>query len=357
MRSIRRVSKIFFALGNDGNAGVDAMKLYFALGREGRWPEVNEKVRLFFAAQARGDGAPRDDEAMKQGIKLYLAGIDGSGPNPAALLAHEHAPIQELSILASYFYFKKWTVKRIKQRYEGVPVTIFADSGGFSGMSLNQHVRLKDYITWIQENKEDIAFYANLDSIGDPIKTRRNQRIMEGEGLKPIPVFHVNSDWKYLEEMIADGAKYIALGGMVPYLKGHSKSALGNWVRHAFERLGDCKVHGFGVGTTWDIAKFFPWASIDSSSWTSVFQFRQLALFDEKKANYIPIDLGSESKDIFKHAALLKLYGFTPGDFYPPQRYSYVKAGALSVMSVLRAEAWLRKHGGEGWRARLQKKK
>lgn len=263
-------------------------------------------------------------------------------PPLAEGLRRESTP--ELSLLVSFYYFARWNLRRIHSKFPGIKLNLFVDSGGFSAATCGGVVRLKDYAAWVEKNRQYIDVYANLDVIGDPEKTARNQAILESEGLRPVPVFHVGSDFKHLEAILERGYDYIAFGGMVPYLRG-SAVPLMKWLHRAFSFIDPTKtrVHGFGVGTTWRVARDYPWFSIDSSAWTSVFQFRVASVFDEGRGDFVQIDLGSMGKgEVLKYGSLIRSYGFSPNDFYPASKFTYPKAGVLSVMSVLRAERYLR---------------
>src|SRR5574340_1162268 len=79
-------------------------------------------------------------------------------------------------------------------------VKLFLDSGAFSAKSQGISINVQEYIKFIKEHEEHIEVYANLDVIGSAEASWRNQRIMERAGLKPLPVFHVEDDWKYLDK-------------------------------------------------------------------------------------------------------------------------------------------------------------
>ena len=92
---------------------------------------------------------------------------------------------------------------------------LFIDSGAYSASTQNVEINIKEYIKFIKKYEKYIDVYANLDVIGDPEATYKNQKIMEKAGLKPLPCFHYGEDWSWLEKYIKEYS-YIALGGMVP---------------------------------------------------------------------------------------------------------------------------------------------
>lgn len=148
-------------------------------------------------------------------------------------------------------------------------VELFIDSGAFSAWSQGSEIKLKDYIKFIQKNQKEIDVYSNLDVIGDPKETWRNQMMMEQNGLHPLPVFHYGEDEKWLIKYLGRGHKYISLGGMVPI----SNQPLIAWLDRLWsEFLTDDKgkpivrIHGFGL-TSLQLITRYPWYSVDSTSW------------------------------------------------------------------------------------------
>lgn len=58
---------------------------------------------------------------------------------------------------------------------------------------------IDEYIAYIKENQAYVDVYCNLDVIGDPVRTWENQRYMERQGLKPLPVYHGGEPREYLD--------------------------------------------------------------------------------------------------------------------------------------------------------------
>jgi hypothetical protein len=116
---------------------------------------------------------------------------------------------------------------------------------------------LEAYIAFIHEYGHLIDGYVNMDDTRDPLRTLRNQRILEGEGLSPIPVYHTRESIDRLK-YYCENYSYIGIGG---------PTAL-------FERAfvlakkynSDVKIHGFGVGTP-RLILGYPWTSVDSTKW------------------------------------------------------------------------------------------
>jgi hypothetical protein len=188
-------------------------------------------------------------------------------------------------------------------------IHLFLDSGAFSAKTQGITINIKEYIAFIKDNLDIIGVYANLDVIGDAKATYINQKIMEREGLKPIPVYHVGEDEKWLIKYLESGYSYIALGGMV---KG-SASSLKSWLDHTWEnhlidpitRLPKVKIHGFGL-TSLTLMLRYPWYSVDSTSWvmTSRMGGIMLPIWENGGWNYLkqPVKLAvsNQSSDLSK---------------------------------------------------------
>lgn len=155
------------------------------------------------------------------------------------------------------------------KRMENKKVDLFLDSGAFSAWSQGAVIDIQDYIGFIKNHEASLTVYANLDVIGNPEATWKNQKSMEEAGLSPLPIFHYGTDIKWLNRYLTKGYNYIALGGMVPV----PTQKLYPWLDRLFsENLTDhkgmpiIKVHGFGL-TSLRLMMRYPWYSVDSTSW------------------------------------------------------------------------------------------
>jgi len=188
-------------------------------------------------------------------------------------------------------------------------IHLFLDSGAFSAKTQGVVIDIKEYIAFIKENIDVIGVYANLDVIGDAKASYINQKIMEREGLHPIPVYHSGEDEKWLTKYLDAGYEYIALGGMV---KG-SASALKSWLDHIWDnylidsvtRLPKVKVHGFGL-TSLSLMLRYPWYSVDSTSWVMTSRMGGIMLprWENGNWNYlkqaIKLSVSNQSSDLSK---------------------------------------------------------
>lgn len=173
------------------------------------------------------------------------------------------------------------------KRVEGKPkVKLMLDSGAFSAHAKGESINLDEYIAYIKTHRKLLDSYFNLDIIPGQRGIRRtsagieqaakasrdNFLRMRKAGLTPIPVFHQEEDFKWLERMvqdIADDSKpYLALSTF----KELSIPENRNWLDQCFTILTDkagwpkFKIHGLGIAS-FDLLKRYPWYSCDATSW------------------------------------------------------------------------------------------
>lgn len=176
---------------------------------------------------------------------------------------------------------------------------LFLDSGAYSALTQNAAIDIDKYVEFIKKNKERLTCYANLDVIGDPEATQRNQEYLEQQGLKPLPTFHFNSDIKYLKGLL-EKYDYIALGGLVPYVT--KRKILERWLDYCFSyilpHIPKVKVHGFGLSSLWAWKKY-PFYSADSTSWLQPGRYGRVTTlkngiagaYDKKSSNVLAYQL------------------------------------------------------------------
>lgn len=273
-------------------------------------------------------------------MKIYLAEHDA---NHWSWPKTSEKGNMRLRILLSYWYYKNTNLDELFQKYFDKPYPdVFADSGAFSAMTQDSEVSIEEYMSWLYKWKHLFTSYSNLDVIMNAPQTLKNQTVMESNGLKPLPVFHINERFDYLQKYI-EQYQYIALG--VAGMQTKRKS-LFRWLIKCFQMAeGKSVYHGFGL-TGWEIMSSFPWYSVDSSSWGSGFRYGRVPIFDKKKGKFINLGLGDEQA-WRKHGKLIKGMGFEPKDFANRERNDRAKICAISALSYMLAEKWLRNYHGE----------
>jgi len=161
-------------------------------------------------------------------------------------------------------------------------IQVILDSGAFSAWTKFKAIDLDDYIAFINQHKDLVDFYINLDVIPgnfgrvpsikevkeSALASIKNLEYMESKGLRPMPVFHQGEELKYLTTYIEKGYDYIGISPAND--RGTSEKI--QWLDGIFEFIGDdkgfptIKTHGFGV-TALEIMFRYPWFSVDSASW------------------------------------------------------------------------------------------
>jgi len=162
--------------------------------------------------------------------------------------------------------------------------SLFMDCGAYSAWTRGQVIDIHDYAKFIKKNLDYIDIYPNLDVKGDTDKTQENLKIMEDiYGLKPLPVYHLNTErWEILEDYI-EKYDYIAVGAIAG--EKSSKSALRNRLNRMFQMAKKdplTKFHGFGL-TSAQILTKYPFYSVDSTSWLSANKYGGMLDFNGKK--------------------------------------------------------------------------
>lgn len=160
---------------------------------------------------------------------------------------------------------------------------VIIDSGAFTAWTSGKPIDPRDYAKWALdfkdrwEHKMQALYFMNLDVIGDQDASWVNQSILEGLGLKPIPIITFGANKKHLIRALGN-YDYIALGGLVPYTR--DKVKLQKWLDFCFAIIMQKykasgvmpKIHLLGVTTDW-VLKRYPCFSSDSSSWVSCLRF------------------------------------------------------------------------------------
>jgi hypothetical protein len=160
---------------------------------------------------------------------------------------------------------------------------VIIDSGAFTAFTSGKKIDPRDYARWALDFQDrwehrmvDLNFM-NLDVIGDQDASWQNQSILEGLGMKPLPIVTYGAPKHHLTRAL-DNYPYIALGGLVPYIR--QKELLRKWLDVCFSQIMAKKkstgimpkVHLLGVTTDW-VLKRYPCYSSDSSSWVGCLRF------------------------------------------------------------------------------------
>lgn len=231
-------------------------------------------------------------------MKIYSAGIS------KVLIDNTLTVYEEEKNLLSYFYNKQQIEK---DNFSD----LFVDSGAFTAFTKKININLNDYCSFIKKNNNKIAIYANLDVIGDAKKTLVNQQKMEEQGLTPLPCFHANEPFKYLE-FYAEKYDYFAIGG-VAQLKNKDKLIVFlDKIFKIISKYGLKKIHGFGL-TDFSLLLKYPFYSVDSTSWLGGGKFGMLYCVDKSFSYNLIKRIYFKEKEILDYFFTEKIYHDTEG--------------------------------------------
>ena len=167
--------------------------------------------------------------------------------------------------------------------------TLFIDSGAFTAWSKGKTIDIDEYISYLNNNIDDITLCASVDCIPgeltrrptikelqeSPVNSWNNylymrERIKDKDKL--LPVFHIGEDFKDLNKILntkLDGnfIPYIGLGGTV----GLTVKVKSDWYNTVFKVIKqsenpNVKTHAFGM-TSFNLLETYPFTSCDSTSW------------------------------------------------------------------------------------------
>lgn len=202
------------------------------------------------------------------------------------------------NLLFSYLHSADELLDLLETKKPKYPdIYTFVDSGAFSVLMSKgrQQIDIPAYCHFLRQNLHRIDIYANADDISSPENSLRAQKIIESEGLHPIPVYHLAEPRKYLQDY-AERYEYIAIGGYAG--SSDYKSMSGSFalaVKFARQVHPGIKIHGFGIGAI-PVITSLPWASVDSTRWLVSTQNGMLDLWDRGRIVSVPISEMSPSR-------------------------------------------------------------
>lgn len=199
---------------------------------------------------------------MSTPFNLYYAGYRGRE-------TEGHLYDMGLLRLMSYAnepkYIDEWIAK-------GGGARLFADSGAFSVYKRGITIEIDTFIDWVNERIENLQWVAQLDVIGDGVKSWQNYLYMCNKVKQPekvIAVYHRGQPIQLLHDLLAYQPRIdiMALGGMA----WATPQERVKWIDMMFRYIKaspnpNIKVHAFGM-TSLKLLEQFSWYSADSSTW------------------------------------------------------------------------------------------
>lgn len=186
-------------------------------------------------------------------------------------------------------YFNSRLVEALKTCEETPGVELMMDSGAHSihrianstsqrsgtaakkqSMNLEQIVEkmFQDYAKYCKKNQKKWDFFLTLDwKMHQPTIFAMQQKFAE-KGLMPVPVFHGDDSFDWIQKYVDMGCKLICVGTKLSY-RGKGRRGKKFYYGLIFElaaKLG-IQLHGLAV-TNLQLMTSYPWYSVDSSTWT-----------------------------------------------------------------------------------------
>ena len=166
--------------------------------------------------------------------------------------------------------------------------SIILDCGAYSAANQDIELDLGEYAQFLRDNASKTEAYISLDVIPGTIRGRewradrieaaaaqsyRHQQILKDRGFSPVPVFHQDEIFSWLERYLADGEPYIALStNKTAHRKEHME-----WLDDCFAILKGASVKTHGLGLTSNlICERHPWTSLDSGRWFKAAAYGQV---------------------------------------------------------------------------------
>lgn len=135
-----------------------------------------------------------------------------------------------------------------------------------------------EYAAFVKAHDNGIDWYANVDAIFNPQLSWEVLKYLEDEhGLKPVPVIHFGTPWKWFQKHLDAGYEFVGVGGLgQEATKGDYKV----WADLIFSGLCPksnghlplVRTHGFAM-TSYSLMIRYPWWSVDSASWAKAAGF------------------------------------------------------------------------------------
>ena len=243
-----------------------------------------------------------------------------------------------INALVSYHYFRQKDIAELRSW----GLRLIGDSGAFSALNVGAHIDVDEFLEWGLTWKNDLAWVASLDVIGNEKESWKNYKALRAGGLEAIPTIHYGTDPKVISKYAKEGVDFMGLGGMVG--RKSEVQRLLRWTlsvfRYARDNHPEMRFHGWGV-THNELVMNLPWYSVDSSGFSSSYRFARLALFDPARGRNTTIAL--DGKDIYNYGDLLRnTYGIEPEAIAVSTKETRRPLVRTSVLSVQKMEDFLR---------------
>ena len=167
-------------------------------------------------------------------------------------------------------------------------VCLMLDSGAYSAWKKGIKINIDEYIKFVEDNREYIDVYINLDVIDNGQASFDNWKYMRSCGLNPVPVYHASTDVKYLIKYLKE-VDYIGIGGIATWTRKQRLQSFDRlWSTYLVDFFGipTHKVHAMGM-TSLQLMLRYPWYSVDSTSWVLTGRYGSIFVPRYRKGKYV----------------------------------------------------------------------
>ena len=200
-----------------------------------------------------------------------------------------------LMLLMSYFWLRedpqgKWLERIRAAGFSDDEPCVLLDSGAYSLYRAKEKgkevdpITIEEYAAFIRRYERHLIGWMNLDVIGDPVASRANYEAMESAGLRPVPVWHIESPLEELDAIIAEDHDLVAIGGAAVLLQKKQKRRVRDLLAEAMRRHPDQNFHLLGCSYLPLLAEMMPFSVDGSAPVTIGGNGRVLTMRGQKKA-------------------------------------------------------------------------
>jgi len=192
-----------------------------------------------------------------KGVRFLFSGVPRS-PGDMELIQQNNGKW----VLLSYYHLRDDPQNHWLDYLTRFDLRMVFDSGEFSLWNAREKglnvppITVEDYAAFVRKHEKYIDAYFTLDRVGDPVMTRFNQRYLtQHVGRPPIPIWHVQSDWTELDQIVFEDHEVIGIGGSVKIRSEEKKRTI---FQEMFRRYPNQNFHCLGLSSAllWEFEWF-----------------------------------------------------------------------------------------------------
>lgn len=143
---------------------------------------------------------------------------------------------------------------------------------------------IEQYVQFCKKKEKDWDWYVTFDYDQKVEVVWQVTKQLEARGLKPVPVYHGDQSLDWLRRYLDAGYKRVGISSLTWRRSDYRKTR--RYLDQVF-RVAEpyrVKLHGFAV-TSLSLTFAYPWASVDSSSWSRTASYGAIYALDLQKGS------------------------------------------------------------------------